>query len=238
MQPGPTAFLATPLAGLSGGEAVSASVAAEPGAGIVVTSQGPQALLKTESPARYEWLFEVGERATVTFLPWMTIPYPGSKSETRVDVRIAPGGAFVGWDAFAVGRVARGEAYAFDGLASEYRVEAARELLLHERSVLSGSDREQLAAVMAGRTHVGSLYLAGFEQAIDIQRIRELLRPSTQFLAGATAPDPRLMLVRVLADSGEAIERCLWPVVRAALEARGAGPLDEQRVGRRWMEPA
>lgn len=230
----PVAILATPLMALGAREELHVAVEVEAGASVTITGQGPVQLLETGQPVVQAWRFLVGPGAHVTLLPWLTIPYPGSRSSTTVDVELAPCASFVAWDVLAAGRVARGERFELAELRTGWRISDAGRLLLDERLLVRGDDRDAATVMLAGRTHVGSLYAAGLpDSRLGLSGVRSSLAGLE--LAGATRPDPALLLVRALDRSADRLEQALWPVVMAARDAAGAPPLEPWHVARRWF---
>jgi urease accessory protein len=232
----PIAFLASPLMALGEGEELQASVEVEPGASAVLTGQGPTTFLKTRRRVGQRWRIRVAEGAHLTFLPWAAIPFPGSRSLVDVEVELAARASVCAWDILASGRVGRGERFVFDELGSSWRITGGGSPLIDERLFVRGEDREAAAAMMAGRTHLGSLYLAGVPDGLFPEaRARELL--SGLELAGASRPAPGLILARAVERSADRLEQAFWPVVAEARAALGLPRLDPGHVARRWFGP-
>jgi urease accessory protein len=229
----PVAFLSTSLAALGEGEALDASVAVAARGSATVTTQGPTTLLRTGSSVAQRWTLSLEEGAHLTFLPWLTIPFPGARSQLSVDVHLGAGASLVAWDTLAVGRVARGERFRFDELRSDWRIEGPAGLQLHDRLAVRGDDRAEAATLMAGCTHLGSLYLAGLDEAtLPVASVREALGAD---LAGASRLEPGLFVARALGHGSEELERMFWPVVRLARETLGLPALAPADVARRWF---
>jgi urease accessory protein len=230
----PVAWLTTPLAGLGAGERLDARVAVAPGAAAVVTAPGPTVWLETATEAVQRWALEVGEGGHLTFLPWVAIPFPGSRSRSEVDVVLAPGAGLVAWETFAAGRVGRGERFRFAELRSAWRVTGPDGVLLDDRLAVTRADAEHAEALLAGRTHVGTLLVGGpAESRLPEEELHELLARSGE-LGGISRPAPGLLVARLLAGSADRVERALWPLVAAAREAAGQEPLRPERVARRF----
>jgi urease accessory protein len=230
----PVAILATPLMALGAREELHVEVEVEAGTSITITGQGPVQLLETAQPVVQAWRFVLGPGAHVTFLPWLTIPYAGSRSSTTVEVELAPDASFVAWDVLAAGRVARVERFELAELRAAWRIVAGERLLLDERLLVCGDDRESALVMLAGRTHVGSLYAAGLpDRRLGLAGVRSAIAGLD--IAGASRPDPDLLLVRALDGSADRLEQVLWPVVAAARAGAGVPPLEPWHVARRWF---
>lgn len=231
----PVVFLSTSLAALGEGEALDARVTVAAGGTATVTTQGPTTLIRTGSVVPQGWALSLEDGAHLTFLPWLTIPFPGSRSGLRIDVRLGTGASLVAWDTLAVGRVARAERFLFDELRSDWRIEAPGGLLLHDRLAVRGDDRAEAGTLLAGRTHLASLYVAGPDEAtLPVEAVREALGKDAD-LAGASRPDPTLLVVRALGHGSDELERALWPIVGLARDAAGAPALSPADVARRWF---
>jgi urease accessory protein len=231
----PIAFLATPLMALGEGDELHVSVEVEAGASAALTAQGPTTLLRTARPVVQRWRIRIDDGAHLTFLPWVTIPYPGSRSAAEVEVELGAGASFCAWDTLAVGRVALGERFELDELASAWRISGPAGRLLDERLLVRGDDREVTAAMLSGRTHIGSLYLAGVpEGSVPLAAIRRTL-DSALDLAGASRPEPDVVVARALERSADRLEQAFWPAVAATRTALALPALDPGHLARRWF---
>jgi urease accessory protein len=231
----PVAFLATPLAALGEGEELRVSVEVEAGASAAVTGQGPTTLLRSARQVVQRWEISLREGAHLTLLPWVAIPFPGSRSLVAVDVELAAGATLCAWDLLAVGRVGRGERFAFEELRSSWRITRGGAPLLDERRLARHGDRAVAEAMLAGRSHVGSLFLAGLdEDLLPIALVRASLDASLD-LAGAGRPVRDLVVAHALERSADHLEQAFWPVVGMARAALALPRLDPGHVARRWF---
>lgn len=233
----PVAFLTTPLMGLGAGEELAVEVSIGGGASATLTSQGPTSLLRCEKAALQSWTIEIGEAGHLTLLPWVTIPFSGSRSRSRVDVRLGSSASLVAWETLAVGRVAMGEHLEFEQLESAWKIQGPKRLLLHERFALRRGDSTAAGEALGGRTHLGSLYVAGPPaRELDIESLQGLLDARLD-LVGVSRPATDLLLVRALDHGSERLERAFWPIVNQAREAAGLHAHDPAEVARRWFGP-
>ena len=83
------------------------------------------------APAVQTTDIEVGPDAVLEWLPDTVIPYAGSYFQQSLTVRLAAGSTLILWDAYASGRVARGERWRFGHFRNEIRITASggREIL-------------------------------------------------------------------------------------------------------------
>jgi urease accessory protein len=230
----PVVFLTCPLLGLSEPDELAVDVDVDGGAAAVVTTQGPSSLLRTRDVVPMNHRFRLGPGAHLTYLPWLTIPFPGSRAVVAHDVELAPGASFTAWDTTAVGRVARGERFAFDALETRWRLRRGGELLLDDRLRMRGADPALGAAAFGGRTHVASVIVAGpDEDVLPIDLVRGMV--ADLGLAGVSRPVDDVLVVRALDDGAERLERALWPVIALAHAAAGAPAFSPGDVARRWF---
>jgi urease accessory protein len=202
---------------------------------VALTTQGPTTLLRTGRAAVQRYVVRLEPGAHLTLLPWVTIPFPGARSRLEVDVELGAGASLAAWDVLAVGRVGRGERFRFDELRASWRIAGAGGLLIDDRLLVRGSEREAAEAMLDGRTHVGSLYLAGYlEDALPLRSVRDLLGRRLE-LSGASRPAPELVVARALDRSSDQLEQAYWPAIAAARAAAGAPLLAPEAVARRWF---
>jgi urease accessory protein len=233
--PAPVVFLATSLMALGEDEILDVRIWIEAGATATVTGQGPTTLLKTGAAVVQRWRIEVGAGAHVTFLPWVTIPFPGSRSDSQIHALIDDGGTLCAWDTLAMGRIGRGEELLFEELRSEWRIDGPSAAQLRDRLLVRGDHGPHARTALAGRSHLGSLYVAGLtEPALPLTPVRAILEERAE-VAGASRPDPQLLVARALDRSAERLELAFWPVVEQARQAAAAPGLTPIAVARRYF---
>ncbi|MEA2226529.1 MAG: urease accessory protein [Solirubrobacteraceae bacterium] len=230
----PVVFLTCPLLGLSEPDELAVDVRLDGGTAAVVTTQGPASMLRTREVVRMHHRFRLGAGAHLTYLPWLTIPFPGSRAAVAHDVELAPGASFTAWDTMAVGRVARGERFALHELEARWRVCRDGEPLLDDRLRLRGADPVLAAAAFGGRTHLASVIVAGPDELVlPIELVRGMVADLD--LVGVSRPVDDVLVVRALADSAERLEQALWPVIAVAHAAAAAPAFTPGDVARRWL---
>ena len=202
-----------PPGGLVGGDTldIKVSVAADayglittPGAARFYRSGGEPALQRTRlslaAGARLEWL------------PLESLCYSGCIAENRLQMHLAPGAELMGWDVTALGLPAAGKPFdlgnfcqhiEFPGVWLERaNIKAADTLLLNSPVGLDGQRCIGTLFFVAG----SKLERRRRQEALD--RAREVIKSNPLHAsAGATSPDGRVVVVRVLA-----------PVVEPAFE--------------------
>jgi urease accessory protein len=175
----------------------------------------------------------VGENARLEWLPLETLVYDGARAVNRLDVELAPGAEMIGWDLLALGLPAADKPLTsgrldqriqIDGLWLEQaRIDAGDRLLLDSPLGLAG----QRALATAWLAWGSDPAEARVTQAIDAARA--LIEPSG-VLAGVTRAQPRLLVLRALADRTEPLFHLLRAVRGVWRAAAWDLPANEPRV--------
>ncbi|MDB5965544.1 MAG: Urease accessory protein UreD [Polaromonas sp.] len=220
-----------PPGGLVGGDTLEVNITAAEGAhGLVTTpgatrfyrSDGDTALqnttLKLEAAARMEWL------------PLEAICYSGCIAHNRLRMVLAPGAELLGWDLTALGLPAAGKPFVRGSY--EQHIEVPGVWLERGRILATDTLLMESPLGLAGHRCLGTLFfVAGTrierqrrELALDIAReIMEAHELHTS--AGATSPDGRILLVRVLSPMAEpamGLLRQVWLAWRQHLWQQGS----------------
>jgi len=126
-----------PTGGLVGGDRLAIDVAVDAGAHACMTTPSATKVYRTTAaPAEQTVRLTLGAQARLEWVPDHTIPFAGAALRQRVEADVGDGAALVLVDAFAAGRVARGEAWRFALLDSTLSVRDGGGWLLHDRLVL------------------------------------------------------------------------------------------------------
>lgn len=187
-----------PTGGVVGGDTLTIDVEVGPGAHACLTTPSATKVYRTASGAALQQVaLRVAAGARLEWVPEHTIPFPGSALRQVVEAEVAEGGVLVLVDAFAAGRVARGEAWRFARLDSTLGVRDARGRLLHDRFVLQAETRHGLG-VTEGRPYFATIVVVADDGL-------------AAFAAGVAAlTGPAELGVGLLARRG-AVVRCLAP---------------------------
>lgn len=168
-----------------------------PGAGRFYRSEGERATqhvkVRMQDGARLEWL------------PMEAICYSGCNAENRLDLDLAPGAEFIGWDVTALGLPAANQPFVAGSLRQHLEVAGG----WLERGTLAAADARLMDGPLglAGQRCIATLFFATGsdigrerrEQALELARAVIEAHP-LRARAGATAPDGRTVAVRVLSD--------------------------------------
>lgn len=154
-------------------------------------------------------------------MPDHTIPFAGSALRQRIHVHLNEGARLILTDAFAVGRVARGETWQFALLESAIDIRDAWGWVLHDRLLLRGSRRwtglglTEHHSYFATIVVIGDADFGGFARAVAA-----VPGPGGDVAMGAGALARRGVVARVLAASAPALLDALdrvWALARRAL---------------------
>jgi urease accessory protein len=215
-----------PTGGLVGGDTLAIDIDVAAGAHACLTTPSATRVYRTAGPpATQEVSVRLAAGARLEWVPDHTIPHPGAAFRQRLSAQVAEGAALIVVDAFAAGRVARGEAWRFALLDSTLTVADRAGPLLHDRFVLrDGAPRglgfTERRPYFATVLVVGDAGFAAFGE-----RVAALGRDEDVDL-GAGLLARRGAVVRALAADAPALARvveAVWTAARA--EVLGVRPL-------------
>ena len=220
--PASVVSILNPTGGLVGGDRLSIDVVVGDGAHACLTTPSATKVYRTlGAVAEQRVRLSVGQGATLEWVPDHTIPYPGSAFRQSIDVDVAPDGALVLVDAFAAGRIARGEAWQFEWLESRLSVTDAAGPIVHDRFVLDGGTGAARLGCAESHPYWASIVVIG---DVDHDPLVDDLDRRAADVTGAMIATARLsrrgVVVRCLAADAPALTDALdalWAGARAAL---------------------
>lgn len=210
--------LVHPPGGIVGGDSLDIQVDVRSGAHALLTTPGATRFYRSAGPAaRQDLVARVADGARLEWLPLETLVHDAARATNTMRFELAPGGQMIGSDLLALGLPASQQPYAcgcFDQRIEVDDVWMERGRLDFEDPAQAALTRRLLASPLgwARRSVLGLLWFAtGSELPREqvealLESAREVLpesRPDAPLLAGATAPHPRVVLVRVLAHRTE-----------------------------------
>lgn len=201
--------LVHPPGGLVGGDTLDIRVTVGRGAHGLVTTPGAtrfyrssgacalqQSHLRLETGARMEWL------------PLETILYNGCRAENHLSFDLAPDAELIGWDITALGLPHAGQPFARGRFCQHIELPG----VWLERGVVDAQDTRLLGSPLglAGQHCMASIFFAAGsaierarrELALDSAR-QVLAGHALNFRAGATSPNPQVLVLRALAPQVE-----------------------------------
>lgn len=213
--------LVHPPGGLVGGDTLRVSVTAAEGSHGLITTPGASRFYRSESEAAVQDVaLRVDAGARLEWLPLEALYYSGCRAENRLVMNVAPGGEVLGWDIAALGLPQAGQPFARGSVLQHIEL---RDAWL-ERGRIDAADARLLDGPLglAGHRCLASIFFAA---GADLPRQRrDLLLDAARDViaahplaasAGATAPGPRVVVVRVLAPLVEPALQLLKAVRRA-----------------------
>ncbi len=214
-----------PPAGVCGGDALDLSVGVGEGARALLTTPGAGKWYRSAGPeARQDVRFDLAEGAILEWLPQESIVFDGARAVMSLDVSLAAGARFLGWDIVCLGRRGSGEAFLNGSLGIETRIDAMGEHKWLERAFIAGgSAMLDSPAVLAGATVFGTLLMAGVDPPPALLERCRALDPMEGL--GAVTALPGLLVARYLGQEAEAARNYfagLWNAARPAIFGREA----------------
>ncbi|HSX94264.1 MAG TPA: urease accessory protein UreD [Hydrogenophaga sp.] len=212
-----------PPGGLVGGDTLDIRVRAEAGAHALISTPGATRFYRSDGPEAAQRVhLSVAEGARLEWLPLETIAYPDCRARNALTMDVAPGGECLGWDVCALGLPAAGQPFAQGTLLQEVQWPG----VWLERARIDAADARLLNSPLglAGQRALGTLWLAQGTPWTDTRRealldaVRAALDEAAPGVhAGATSPEPRLLVVRALAPQVEplmAVLQRVWAALR------------------------
>jgi urease accessory protein len=205
-----------PTGGVLGGDRLTVDVDVGSGAHACLTTPSATRVYRAAAgPAEQTVRLTLGAGASLEWVPDHTIPFAGAALRQSIEAEVGEGASLILVDAWAAGRIARGEAWRFARIESAITIRDAHGLVLYDRFALpAGIPCEGLGlaeacpyfasvAVVAG-DGIGRLSAALADVAIAGARL------------GAAQLPRRGLLVRCLAASAPALGDALETVWRLA----------------------
>ena len=197
--------LVHPPGGLVGGDTLDLTVKVAPGAHALLTTPGATRFYRSEgAPALQRTTISMATDTRLEWLPLEAIAYNGCLAENRLTLELAPGAELLGWDVAALGLPLAAKPFESGHFCQHLEMPG----VWLERANIKALDDLLLNSPMglAGQRCFATLFFVSGNK-LDRQRRQDALEVARQVLqahslcatAGATSPDGRVVLVRVLA---------------------------------------
>ena len=217
-----TVMLLNPTGGLVGGDVLETSVALGAGSrACLVTPAASRVYRSTGAFAVSRFSAVLEGDAALEYVPDHVIPSPGARLRQTTDVTLSPESTLICLDAWAVGRIARGERWRFDVLDSAIAVRDRRGPLLRERAVLTGARASEGLGGAEGHGYVGTFVAVAPARDGWRELAEELLAavetPRFDARVAVTPLGRRGVLARLLCPSAPILHdvvTALWSLVR------------------------
>lgn len=207
-----------PPGGIAGGDHLEVEARLGAGAHTLITTPGAARFYRSAGAAALQSArVRLDGDARLEWLPLESIAHSGCRATNAFAFELAPGAQLLGWDLLALGLPASDAPFAAGHF--EQRIEWPG-VWLERGRIDAGDARLRTSALgLAGHDVLACAWFASGTGWPDAQRARLLdaarAVPHEGLVAGATAPDPRLVVVRVLGPRVEPVMACL-AAVRAA----------------------
>ncbi|BBP00720.1 urease accessory protein UreD 2 [Sulfuriferula nivalis] len=217
-----------PPGGIAGGDTLEIRVVLEHGSQALLTSPGAGKWYRSSgSYASQQLRFTVAENAVLEWLPQETILFDGALARMNMEVELAQGAVFMGWEIVCLGRAASGEKFNHGHLNQRVRIKFAGKPIWQEFGNLQGGDALMNSpAGLAGCTVTATLVLAG--KAIPADLLNQCREVAVDGMAGehcGITVLPDVLIVRYLGNKSEAAKRyftALWTILRPYAAGRQA----------------
>jgi urease accessory protein len=213
--------LVHPPGGLVAGDTLDIAIGAGAGAHGLVTTPGASRFYRSEGePALQRTQIALAAGARLEWLPLEALYYSGCRAENQLLMDLAPGAELLGWDVAALGLPQADQPFVRGDVLQHIELRGA----WLERARIAADDARLLDGPLglAGQRCLATLFFACGEPIARTRReaildaAREVIGAhALASTAGATAPGPQVIVVRVLAPLVEPALALLKSVRRA-----------------------
>lgn len=229
--PAAVVSILNPTGGLVGGDTLDVEVDVASNAHACLTTPSATKVYRAADAAALQRVtLRVAAGARLEWVPDHTIPFAGAAFRQRIEAEVGDGGAVVIVDAFAAGRVARGEAWRFALLDSALSIRDRCGLVLQDRFMLRQGGLRGLG-IAEQRPYFASIVVVadrGVAEFVERVTAREA---DAEADVGAGRLARRGAVVRCLAADAPALARAVdavWAAARS--EVLGMAPLGLRKM--------
>ena len=214
-----------PPGGLVGGDELDIRVRVDAGAhGLISTPGATRFYAADDAPATQRVTLALEPGARLEWLPLETIAYPGCRANNLWRAELAGHAELLAWDVCALGLPAAGQAFTSGHFHQRLEIPG----LWLEQATMDARDTRLMDSPLglAGQRCLGTMVLASGQALVRERRERllEVARDTLQALpatvmAGATSPNPNMVVIRAVAPVVEPLMAGLqqvWASMRAA----------------------
>lgn len=198
--------LVHPPGGLVGGDQLDIRLQLGDGAHGLITTPGASRFYRSEgAPATQTLHARIGAGARLEWLPQEALAYNGCLAVNEARFELAAGAELMAWDITALGLPAAGQPFERGRFQQHLEIPG----VWLERGCIDAADTRLLHSPLglAGQRCIATLVFASgepmaaprIEQALDLARQHIEAADELRRQAGATTPNPRVIVVRVLA---------------------------------------
>jgi urease accessory protein len=211
-----------PPGGIVGGDALSVAATLDSGSRVCLTTCGATKWYRCpRADAQQQLRFSVAAGAALEWLPRENILFDASKVRMQLDVELADGAQFLGWEILCFGRRASGEGWHSGSLQLRTRIHRAGHPLWSERAQISaGTGFDTSPVGLAGNSVSGTMVAAGADISSGLLAACRAIAPSgSDSRVGVTAM-PKVLVMRYLGHASQDAFgwfTSVWKVLRPAL---------------------
>jgi urease accessory protein len=216
-----------PPGGIAQGDSLTVAARLDPRSRVCLTTPGATKWYRCpQGTARQQLRFSVAEGAMLEWLPRENILFNASTVRMSLDVDLARGAQFLGWEILCFGRRAFGEAWDSGGLTLRSNIRQSNHLLWAEHAnIRAGNGFEASPMGLAGFTVSATLVAAGSDvDAASLAQCRSITPSQHDSRVGITTL-PGMLVARYLGHASQDAFNWLtaaWKVLRPALLGRAA----------------
>ncbi|MDG5976132.1 urease accessory protein UreD [Hydrogenophaga taeniospiralis CCUG 15921] len=222
-----------PPGGLVGGDVLDVKVHVGSGAHGLISTPGATRFYASDGlPATQQVALTLDAGARLEWLPLEALAYPGCAAHNTLRATLAEGAELMAWDVTALGLPLAGQPFTQGCFSQRLEIPG----LWLEQARIDAADTRLLASPLGlgGQRCLGTLLLAS-GTAFSRERREQLLEVARAALedeadgvrAGATCPNPQMLVVRAVAPLVEPLMARLqrvWAALRPAAWGLGATP--------------
>jgi len=220
-----TLLLLNPTGGILAGDRLDTDISLGPGSRVCLSTPSATRVYRSPGPLAVQRItIDVARGAALEWMPDHLIPSPGAQLRQETEITLAPDATLLYLDAWATGRVARGETWSFDLLDSSLVVRDEAGPLLRERCVLAGHPARDGLGGTEGLAYVAT-FVAIRPNEEDWEDLAHRLQAyldgtAVRGRAGVTTLARGGILARLLCPSAPVLQVCiqtLWAHCRKRL---------------------
>jgi urease accessory protein len=217
--------LVHPPAGIAGGDRLAIDARVERGACVQLTTPGATRWYRSAGATASQTVdLDVGEEATLEWLPQGTIVYEGAYARSELRIRLARTATFIGAEFASLGRRASGERFRCGEWRQRFEIVRDDALIWSERAVLKGDSGVLAASAgLNGAPVFGTFVAVGAPADDSLIATLRALTPRCGEAAVTRLPD--VLVARYRGESMEsagAYFGAVWSTLRPALTGRVA----------------
>ena len=223
-------------AGIFGGDSIKTHVVVEPGARVLLSSPSAARFHPSHGrEARLEQTFEIRADGSLDVFPEISIPQRDSRSFQKTVIHLEQGGELIYLETLAPGRVASGEAFAFDRYSWWTDVKVADRLVHRERASITPRDSSSagLRALFPASYYAGIVLISPASESwsTDFLHAISALNEGSSAKIAASKLSAHGWSIRLLAADSVAQREGIWNLRKMIYERLNRQLPDPRRNG-------